>query len=170
MSTIETEMEIERQILELFDACPTRQQMTGLANMYNISMKNLIAFLKKQGREIPPGSRGPKPKHENAKVIVMAADPSNSNEQVKSKISNSNPQITKMPDCVAKTIEKRMHELEADIKNYQNTIRNYQDMIHKLEAEYTAHADYLLHGPLVEQGNLSHSCSDNMIESPQPTG
>lgn len=152
--------EIERQILELFDACPTRQQMTGLANMYNISMKNLIAFLKKQGREIPPGSRGPKPKGLKADLVIIdeAAAP-----------SNSNPQITKMPDCVAKTIEKRMHELEADIKNYQEAIDNYRDMVSRLESEYTAHANYLLTCPF-EQRDLSHSSSDNMIESPQPTG
>ena len=163
--------EIERQILELFDACPTRQQMHGLANMYNISMKNLTTFLKKQGREIPPGSRGPKPKGLKADLVIIdeAAALSNSNEQVKSEISNSNPQITKMPDCVAKTIEKRMHELEADIKNYQQAILNYQDMVSRLESEYTAHANYLLTCPF-EQRDLSHSSSDNMIESPQPTG
>ena len=154
--------EIERQILELFDACPTRQQMTGLANMYNVSMKNLTAFLKKQGREIPPGSRGPKPKHENAKVIVMAADTA---EETQRKADL----ITKMPDCVAKTIEKRMHELEDDIKNYQEAIRNYEDMVSRLEAEYTAHANYLLNCPF-EQRDLSQCSSDNMIESPQPVG
>ncbi len=154
--------EIERQILELFDACPTRQQMTGLANMYNISMKNLTAFLKKQGREIPPGSRGPEPKKQPQKVIVMAADTA---EETQRKADL----ITKMPDCVAKTIEKRMHELENDIKNYQEAIRNYEDMVSRLEAEYTAHANYLLNCPF-EQRDLSQCSSDNMIESPQPVG
>lgn len=154
--------EIERQILELFDACPTRQQMTGLANMYNISMKNLIAFLKKQGREIPPGSGGPKSKNQPQKVIVMAAD---TTEETQRKADL----ITKMPDCVAKTIEKRMHELEDDIKNYQEAIRNYEDMVSRLEAEYTAHANYLLNCPF-EQRDLSQCSSDNMIESPQPVG
>lgn len=165
MSTIETEMEIERQILELFDACPTKQQLIGLSRMYSIPIEDLKKMLKKNGREIPDGRKGPRNKNQSAKVILMAAD---TPEEAERKAQTEN--ITKMPDCVAKTIEKRMHELESDIKNYQNTIRNYQDMIHKLEAEYTAHADYLLNGPLVEQGNLSHSCSDNMIESPQPTG
>lgn len=160
MTAIETQMEIERQILELFDACPTRQQMRGLANMYGISMKNLTDFLKKQGREIPYGSRGPK--HQKTNVIVMAAD---TDEEIQRKAEA----IIKMPDCVQKTIEKRMHELEDDIKNYQEAIQNYQDMIKMLEAEYTAHANYLMNCPF-EQRNLSHSCSDNMIESPQPIG
>lgn len=163
--------EIESQIIELFDACPTRNQMINLAKMYGISMERLKGILKKHGKEIPAGSRGPKPKGLKADLVIIdeAAAPSNSNEQVKSEISNSNPQISKMPDCVAKTIEKRMHELEADIKNYQQAILNYQDMVSRLESEYTAHANYLLTCPF-EQRDLSHSSSDNMIESPQPTG
>lgn len=62
-----------------------------------------------------------------------------------------------------------MHELEDDIKNYQEAIRNYEDMVSRLEAEYTAHANYLLNCPF-EQRDLSQCSSDNMIESPQPVG
>ncbi len=152
--------EIESQIIELFDACPTRNQMINLAKMYGISMERLKGILKKHGKEIPAGSRGPKPKGLKADLVIIdeAAAP-----------SNSNPQITKMPDCVAKTIEKRMHELEADIKNYQEAIDNYRDMVSRLESEYTAHANYLLTCPF-EQRDLSQRSSENMIESPQPTG
>ena len=155
--------DFENQVLEFFDKCPTRQQIRSLAMMYAVPESKIIEILERNDRECPTKKRGPKPKAKGLKADIVIIDEAAAPEPKKET-------ITKMPDCVAKTIEKRMHELESDIKNYQNTIRNYQDMIHKLEAEYTAHADYLLHGPLVEQGNLSHSCSDNMIESPQPIG
>lgn len=164
-------LEIENQILELFDTCPTRQQMVGLAKMYGISMEKLKSILTKNGREIPAGSRGPKPKAKGLKADIVILDEAAvpiSSENVE--VAKADPEvITKMPDCVVKTIEKRMHELEGDIKNYQEAINNYQDMIQRLENEYTAHYNYLMSCPF-EQGNLSHSCSDNMIESPQPVG
>ena len=146
-------IEFESQILYFYDKSPTRAQIRSLASMYGVKEDNIIDILKQHGREIPEKKRGPKPKKEQ----------SNSNQQVKSEISNSNSDlILQMPDCVYKTIEKRMAELETDIKNYQ-------DMVNKLESEYTAHANYLMHCPF-EQRNLSHSCSDDKVESPQPLG
>ena len=141
--------EFESQILFFFDKSPTRAQIRSLASMYGVKEDNIIDILKQHGREIPEKKRGPRPK---AKT-----------EQPK---AEERELIIKMPDCVANTIEKRMHELEADIKNYQEAINNYQDMVNRLEAEYKAHADYLLNCPF-EQRNLSQSCSDNMVESPQ---
>jgi ssDNA-binding Zn-finger/Zn-ribbon topoisomerase 1 len=142
--------EFESQILYFFDKSPTRAQIRSLASMYGVKEDNIIDILKQYGREIPEKKRGPKPK-------VKTEHPKAEEREL----------IIKMPDCVANTIEKRMHELEADIKNYQEAINNYQDMVNRLEAEYKAHADYLLNCPF-EQRNLSQSCSDNMIESPQP--
>lgn len=141
--------EFESQILYFFDKSPTRTQIRSLASMYGVPEDKVIAILKQFGREIPEKKRGPRPK---AKT-----------EQPK---AEERELIIKMPDCVANTIEKRMHELEADIKNYQTAISNYQDMVHQLEAEYKAHADYLLNCPF-EQRNLSQSCSDDKVESPQ---
>ena len=143
--------EFETQILHFYDKCSTRQQIRSLASMYGVQESKIIDVLKRFGREIPEKKRGPKPKGTKADVVII-------DEAV-----NPEPEkaiITKMPDCVYKTIEKRMAELKTDIKNYQ-------DMVNKLEAEYTAHANYLMHCPF-EQRNLSHSCSDDKVESPQP--
>lgn len=60
--------------------------------------------------------------------------------------------IQKTPDCVLETVMKRMDELEKDIKNHQ-------DMVNKLEAEYAAHANFLLNYPF-EQRNLSQGSDD----------
>lgn len=145
--------DFETQILHFYDKCSSRQQIRSLASMYGVQESKIIDVLKHYGREIPEKKRGPKPKTEQ----------SNSNQQVKSEISNSNADLVmQMPDCVYKTIEKRMAELEEDIKNYT-------DMVNRLESEYKAHANYLMHCPF-EQRNLSHSCSDDKVESPQPLG
>lgn len=143
--------EFETQILHFYDKCSTRQQIRSLASMYGVQESKIIDVLKQFGREIPEKKRGPKPKGTKADVVII--DEAAAPEPEKAI-------ITKMPDCVYKTIEKRMAELETDIKNYQ-------DMVNKLESEYTAHANYLMHCPF-EQRNLSHSCSDDKVESPQP--
>lgn len=142
--------EFETQILHFYDKCSTRQQIMSLASMYGVQESKIIDVLRKFGREIPEKKRGPKPKGLKADVVIIDEAAAPEPESI----------ITKMPDCVYKTIEKRMAELETDIKNYQ-------DMVNKLEAEYTAHANYLMHCPF-EQRNLSHSCSDDKVESPQP--
>lgn len=142
--------EFETQILHFYDKCSTRQQIRSLASMYGVQESKIIDVLKRFGREIPEKKRGPKPKGTKADVVIIDEAVTPEPESI----------ITKMPDCVYKTIEKRMAELETDIKNYQ-------DMVNKLEAEYTAHANYLMHCPF-EQRNLSHSCSDDKVESPQP--
>ena len=142
--------EFETQILHFYDKCSTRQQIRSLASMYGVQESKIIDVLKKFGREIPEKKRGPKPKGLKADDVIIDEAAAPEPESI----------ITKMPDCVYKTIEKRMAELETDIKNYQ-------DMVNKLEAEYTAHANYLMHCPF-EQRNLSHSCSDDKVESPQP--
>ena len=142
--------DFESQILYFFDKSPTRAQIRSLASMYGVKENQIIYILKHHGREIPEKKRGPKPKGTKADVVIIDEAVTPEPESI----------ITKMPDCVYKTIEKRMAELETDIKNYQ-------DMVNKLEAEYTAHANYLMHCPF-EQRNLSHSCSDDKVESPQP--
>ena len=65
--------------------------------------------------------------------------------------------IDKAPDCVIQTVENRMGELEQQI-------RDYSDMIRQLEAEYLAHAQFLMS---FGAGNLSHVSSDDKVESPQ---
>ena len=65
--------------------------------------------------------------------------------------------IEKAPDCVIETVERRMAELDEQI-------RDYTDMVRQLEAEYAAHAQFLCS---FGAGNLSHSSSENMVESPQ---
>lgn len=65
--------------------------------------------------------------------------------------------IKQAPDCVIETVEKRMAELERQI-------RDYTDMVRQLEAEYAAHAQFLCS---FGAGNLSHKGSDDIVESPQ---
>ena len=144
--------EFESQILYFFDKSPTSAQIRSLASMYGVSENKIIDILRQHGREIPEKKRGPKPK-------VKTEQPKAEEREL----------IIKMPDCVANTIEKRMHELEADIKNYQEAINNYKDMVNRLEAEYKAHADYLLNCPF-EQRDLSQNGSVDTVESPQPVG
>ena len=137
--------DFESQILFFYDKSSTRAQIRGLAGMYGVSEDKIIDVLKKNGREIPEKKKGPKPKTEV--------------KNVESKKEDVKSEILPMPECVVQTIEKRMAELDADIKNYQ-------DMVNRLEAEYSAHAKFLLSCPF-EQRNLSHSCSDDNVESPQ---
>ena len=147
--------EFESQILYFFDKSPTRAQIRSLASMYGVKEENIIDILKQHGREIPEKKRGPKPKAKGTNADVVIIDEAAVPEP-------PDGVVTKMPDCVYKTIVKRMDELETDIKNYT-------DMVNRLEAEYAAHANYLMHCPF-EQRNLSHSCSDDKVESPQPLG
>lgn len=67
--------------------------------------------------------------------------------------------IDRAPDCVYQTISRRMDELTKEIAEYEDELR-------ALQAEYIAHANFLLGSPF-EQRNLSHS-SENREESPQP--
>lgn len=159
--------DIEKQIIEFFDRCPTRKQIHALAKMYKLSEEKIIVILSQNGKVIPPREEKPKAKGTKANVIIVDENATKDLENVikqpesiiKSQYTKSEA-IIKMPDCVTNTIERRMHELETDI-------RNYQDIVQKLEAEYTAHADYLMNCPF-EQRNLSHCCSDDTVESPQP--
>lgn len=66
--------------------------------------------------------------------------------------------IEKAPDCVIQTVENRMQELEMQI-------RDYTDLVRQLEAEYSAHAQFMMS---FGAGNLSQNEGpDNMAESPQ---
>ena len=137
--------DFENQVLMFFDKCPTRDQIRSLSLMYAVPEETIIKFLEKNGREVPAKKRGPKPKI--------------SKECEKEPRTSIDEPVLQIPTCVMETIEKRMNELETDIKNYQ-------DMVNRLEAEYKAHANFLLQSPF-EQRNLSHSCSDDKVESPQ---
>lgn len=67
--------------------------------------------------------------------------------------------IEKAPDCVLKTVEDRMKELDQQI-------RDYTDMVRQLEAEYAAHAQFMM--SFGAGRNLSQKeSSDDMAESPQ---
>ena len=76
-------------------------------------------------------------------------------------ITGSNEEIKKAPDCVCQTIIKRMEQLNIEIADCK-------ELLYKLEAEYTAHANFIINGPF-EHRNLSQS-SDDKIKSPQPYG
>lgn len=76
-------------------------------------------------------------------------------------ITSGNDEKQKAPDCVCMTIIKRMEELEREIIGYEK-------LINDLKAEYDAHQRFIMNGSF-GQKNLSQS-SENMIESPQPSG
>ena len=64
--------------------------------------------------------------------------------------------MPKAPDCVIDTVMKRINELDKQIKDYE-------DMLNNLEAEYLAHVNFLLgytmNSPF-EQRDLSHGSDD----------
>lgn len=72
-----------------------------------------------------------------------------------------NEEINKAPDCVYQTIIKRMEQLNEEISDCE-------ELLSRLKAEYTAHANFIMNGPF-EHRDLSHS-SENTIESPPPHG
>lgn len=76
-------------------------------------------------------------------------------------ITGANEDIKKAPDCVCQTIIKRMEQLNEEILDCE-------ELLSRLKAEYTAHANFIMNGPF-EHRNLSQS-SANKIESPQPYG
>lgn len=151
--------DFDSQILYFYDKSPTKAQIRGLAGMYGVSEDKIIDVLNKNGREIPEKqTRKAKCRPSQAENVKNESQISNENVKSENKILNGEP-VFQIPTCVMETIEKRMHELETDIKNHQ-------DMVRILEAEYKAHANFLLQSPF-EQRNLSHSCSDDKVESPQ---
>lgn len=86
----------------------------------------------------------------------------NQNEPFLDLMLNSvNEEIKKAPDCVCQTIIKRMEQLNEEISDCE-------ELLSRLKAEYTAHANFIMNGPF-EHKNLSQS-SENMIKSPQPFG
>ena len=72
-----------------------------------------------------------------------------------------NKEINKAPDCVCQSIIKRMEQLNEEISDCE-------ELLSRLKAEYTAHANFIMNGPF-EHRDLSQS-SENTIESPQPYG
>lgn len=76
------------------------------------------------------------------------------------KINDSVHVIERAPDYVYQTISRRMDELSREIAEYKDVLR-------ALQAEYIAHANFLLGGPFGQ--DLSHS-SDDSEQSPQPCG
>lgn len=74
-------------------------------------------------------------------------------------ISTQPEDFKKAPDCVCKTIIKRMEELNQEISDCE-------ELLSRLKSEYTAHANFIMNGPF---GDLSH-VSENKHESPQPYG
>lgn len=76
-------------------------------------------------------------------------------------LDSVNEEINKAPDCVCHTIIKRMEQLNEEISDCE-------ELLSRLKAEYTAHANFIMNGPF-EHKNLSQS-SENMIKSPQPFG
>ena len=76
-------------------------------------------------------------------------------------LDSVNEEITKAPDCVCQTIIKRMEQLNEEISDCE-------ELLSRLKAEYTAHANFIMNGPF-EHRDLSQS-SANKIESPQPYG
>lgn len=76
-------------------------------------------------------------------------------------ITGAKEEIKKAPDCVCQTIIKRMEQLNEEISDCE-------ELLSRLKAEYTAHANFIMNGPF-EHMDLSQS-SENMIESPQPYG
>lgn len=76
-------------------------------------------------------------------------------------LDSVNEEINKAPDCVCQTIIKRMEQLNEEILDCE-------ELLSRLKAEYTAHANFIMNGPF-EHRDLSQS-SANKIESPQPYG
>lgn len=74
-------------------------------------------------------------------------------------ISTQPEDLKKAPDCVCKTIIKRMEELNQEISDCE-------ELLSRLKSEYTTHANFIMNGPF---GDLSH-VSENKHESPQPYG
>ena len=54
--------EFEQQICELYDANPSRQQITNLAKMYQVPEDHIKEVLQSYGRVIPLAKKGPKPR------------------------------------------------------------------------------------------------------------
>ena len=75
------------------------------------------------------------------------------------KINDSVHVIERAPDCVYQTISRRMDELSREIAEYEDVLR-------ALQAEYIAHANFLLGGPF--ERDLSQSSSEDIETSPQP--
>ena len=106
--------------------------------MNGVQESKIIDVLKQFGREIPEKKRGPKPKGTKADVVII-------DEAAVPESKNNDEPVLQIPSCVMETIEKRLHELETDIKNHQ-------DMVRILEAEYKAHANFFYCKGLLSKG------------------
>lgn len=118
--------EFEQQICELYDANPSRQQITNLAKMYQVPEDHIKEVLQNNGRVIHLAKRGPKPR-----AVIL-----NKNEKP---VNDEEHHVVKdlpMPEYVKEILMDKMDELESDIKDIEANLEEYKK-------KYKTLADYI---------------------------
>lgn len=102
----------EEVILELFDACPTRSQVTYLAKMYCTSDESILELLQKNGRDIN-FKRGRRPKAKTEEVKETKEEVS---EDLPEQLSKAAEHELPIPEYVKELVMKEMDSLEEQLK------------------------------------------------------
>ena len=130
----------EQRVIELFQEDPSRQQITRLSKIFQVSEDEIKGILQRNGIEIPIAKRGPKPK---AKGNGLFADTVILDEAATS-ISSENVEVAKapeeekwpMPEYVKEILMNQLDSLEEQIKQMEG-------MLNDCKSKYKVIADYI---------------------------
>lgn len=111
----------EKQIIELFDANPTRAYVVRLAKMYNTNEELILEILQKNGRDI------------NFKKGKLSKESEISQEEKKPQEEKALP----MPEYVRTVLERELDSLDNEILQMEKKMADLKD-------KYKVLSDYLL--------------------------
>lgn len=129
----------EQRVIELYGEDPSRQQITRLSKVFDVSEDEIKNILQKNGFEIPVAKRGPRPKikvdgnESNTVILDKAALPSSENVVVAKA-----PEEEKwpMPEYVKEILMNQLDSLEEQIKQMEG-------MLNDCKSKYKVIADYI---------------------------
>lgn len=129
----------EQRVIELFQEDPSRQQITRLSKVFDVSEDEIKNILQKNGFEIPVVKKGPRRKikvdgyEANTVILDKATLPSSENV-----IAAKAPEEEKwpMPEYVKEILMNQLDSLEEQIKQMEG-------MLNDCKSKYKVIADYI---------------------------
>ena len=136
--------EYEKQIVDLYESCPSRHQIKALAGMYNVDVEEVERILTDHGRTLPPKAGRPK-------ATIKKSDPNldpleNEKVSVDADSETEGVKISEkvIPEAVKDCITKRIDEIDAQIDALCVQIEELAAQKTKLNQEYKVLADFIM--------------------------
>ena len=130
----------EQRVIELYEGDPSRQQITRLSKVFDVSEDEIKNILQKNGFEIPVAKRGPRRKNKvngyEADTVIL--------DEAATPISAENVEVAKapeeekwpMPEYVKEILMNQLDSLEEQIKQMEG-------MLNDCKSKYKVIADYI---------------------------